>query len=205
MRNSKGLTLIELLIAVSILSIIILSLYSTFRSGLSSYEKIDFALETYQSARIVLNRLNSDLKNSFVYLKSDSGFKGETNELQFFTVIEAFGNNKNYPFVAKVKYKLSGVSLSRLYYKNMDSVNEDGAEGEEEIFPGIKDISFQYAFPDTSGDELYKWQDSWPSPDKIEQRQTLPLAVKIDLSVIEKARPGREVSIIKFSKIVGLR
>jgi type II secretory pathway component PulJ len=82
--------LIEFLIATAIFSIIIVSVYASFQTGILSYRGIDAAFQTYQTARVVLNRLESDIKNSFAYFPEDSQFKGNSCEIEFLGVIDKF-------------------------------------------------------------------------------------------------------------------
>jgi prepilin-type N-terminal cleavage/methylation domain-containing protein len=200
-----GFTLVELLIASSIFSVIILSLYSAFQTGVLTYNRMDSAFMVYQASRVTLNRLELDLKNSFIYSENDAKFRGSSQTLDFFSVIDAFEEGASYASVYRIQYELSGTALKRTCYQGVDALKENGAAfAGDELTSEAKEISFQYAFATGNPDKPYDWQDSWPQADNPEQQKALPLAVKIKLSLIEKGRQEKELSIVEFTKIVSL-
>lgn len=204
-RCQTGFTLIELLIAASIFSIIILSLYSAFQTGILTYNKMDSAFGVYQTSRVALNRIELDLKNSFAHSKDDSKFRGSGQTLDFFSVIDAFEKGTSYASVYRIKYELSGTALKRTCFQGIDALKESAAVFEgDELTSEAKEISFQYAFATSNPDKPYDWQDSWPKADNPDQQKTIPLAVKIKLSLIEKNRQQKELGIVEFTKIVSL-
>ena len=73
MKKRNGFTLIELMIVIAIFSLLILSIYSAFRTGLLSHEKIDAATNLYQKARLSLGLIETELRNGFVYTELDDG------------------------------------------------------------------------------------------------------------------------------------
>jgi len=204
MRRTHGFTLIELLIATSIFSIIILSLYSAFQSGISSYNRVDSAFNLYQTARIVFNRIELDLKDSFIYLEDDSKFKGTSQTLEFFSVIDSFEKGQAFSNICRVKYELNNDILKRIFYQGLDALEENSKFEGEELSSDVKEISFQYAYATNSLDKSYDWQESWPKENDLTQRKTLPLAVKIKLSLTEKDRHQKELGIVVFNKTVPL-
>lgn len=153
-RNKCGLTLIELLIALTIFSIIILSLYSAFYTGILSYRKIDSALQVYQTARVILERIETDLKNSFAYTRDDSKFKGDSHTLEFYTLVGSL------PW--RISYELEGAKLKRACLENRD------------LSFTVQDISFQY-------DDQDFWPSQEEA--KKAQKSILPSAVKIKLNL----------------------
>lgn len=212
---TRGFTLIELLIASLIFSIIILSVYSSFHTGILSYNKIDSAFNIYQTARIILNRMELEIKNSLAYGKSDSKFKGEFNGadnqcLSFFTVLDSFDKEeaKFYSDIYHIQYKSNDTTVTRGCLKGLNAVKEDqdAMEINEELSSNIKKISFAYASPITNKPENpYEWQDFWPKTSDTDQQKSLPLAVKITLSLVEKdKRNPQQERIIEFIRTVSL-
>lgn len=200
----EGFTLVELLIAASIFSVIILSLYSALQTGILSYNKIDSSFAIYQDARILLSRMETELENSFAYSNLDSNFKGGESSLEFLSVLDLFEGSQSYTNVFRVKYELQGEALKRSAYQGLDVVKQNGESVIEELSGSVKEISFQYAYPTSNPNEPFDWQNEWPSSADPNQAKQLPLAVKIQLSLIEKNRHGKEAGIVKFSKIVAL-
>ncbi|MCX5715091.1 MAG: prepilin-type N-terminal cleavage/methylation domain-containing protein, partial [Candidatus Omnitrophica bacterium] len=67
MKKTKAFSLVELLIASAIFAVVMVSIYSAFRTGIFGYKNIRENIEIYQSARFILERINLDLRNAFAY------------------------------------------------------------------------------------------------------------------------------------------
>ena len=63
----KALTLIEILIALTIFSIIAVSLYSTFSSGILAWKKSEDVNRLYREARWALDKMAAELRNAIIY------------------------------------------------------------------------------------------------------------------------------------------
>jgi hypothetical protein len=202
-KKKLSLTLIELLIATSIFSVIILSIYSAFQMGILSYRRIDSAFQVYQMARITLNRMELDLKNSFAYAKEDSKFKGSDKAIDFFSLIDSYSRGGESLGLFRIKYEWAIDALKRSCYKGEDALKKDTeAEAQESSFD-IKDISFKFAYHTEDPDRPYDWQTVWPKDNS--QKNTLPLAIKIKLSLIEKdSRQKQPEKVIEFDKTIYL-
>lgn len=203
-RPKDGFTLVELLIAASIFSLILISLYSAFQAGILSYKRIDSAFEVYQAARIIFNRIESDLKNSFLYSADESRFKGEAQAIEFFSAIDTFEKGSIYPGACRIKYAFKDASLKRFFYQGADAFKEGLDSQGEDLSSDIKEVSFQYACLADTPEKPYAWLESWPQTTDVSQRKIIPLAVKIKLSLIEKSRGPQQAGIIEFTKIVAL-
>lgn len=195
--------MIELLIATSIFSIIILSVYSAFQTGILTSDRIDSASAVFQTARIVLNRMESDLRNSFVYKPDEFGFQGDKQKMAFFNLLDSFSEGKSYLDVCRIKYELVDKGLKRICYKGVDALKKETGVAGEDLLYDIKNISFEYASSLNNPDKPYEWKASWPPDDS--QKNNLPLAVKIKLSLIEKNRRQKEQgNTIEFNKVIPL-
>jgi prepilin-type N-terminal cleavage/methylation domain-containing protein len=63
-KNSKGLTLIELLTCISIISIIILGIYGILGNVLNTWQYGSEKIDAQQNARIVLQMIEKDIKRA---------------------------------------------------------------------------------------------------------------------------------------------
>jgi len=206
-KTIRGFTLIEVLISASIFSVITLSIYSAFQAGILSYRKIDSSFEIYQTARISLNRMESDLKNSFAYLGVDnkSGFSGGDKTLAFFSVLDYYKDGQPNTEVCRIKYSWdeTGKTLTRACYIGLEALKNDGAQKDEILASGIEKITFEYAYGKGNS---YTWQESWPAEDNSsvasEQEKGIPLAVRITLSLAESNKPKQET--VRFLKTIPL-
>lgn len=159
MSDKKGFTLIELLITITIFSVIILGLYSTFHTGVFSYERLDKILLVYQNARKIFNRIDLDLKNTFSYSDNETRFIGDPGHLSFLTLV-------------------AGSFSSISYEQTEDKLLRFSSGNPRVLGRNIKELSFSYGFP-TGEEDVYNWKDEWGKIE--EEKNKLPLAVRIKL------------------------
>jgi len=201
MTRRKSFTLIELLIAVTIITVILLSIYSAFTTGILSYKKIDAAFDVYQEARVIFNRLEIDLKNSFPYRKDTSLFKGTSQYLDFFTVLDIYDKDNINTDVCLIRYQLEPGSLKRIAFIGNNALDAGAIPETEELSGNIKSIDFQYASDNKTGKDAFTWQSIWPQG--VTQEHQMPIAIKIKLGVID--RKEKQESIIEFSKTIPIK
>lgn len=179
MRKSKSLTLVELLIASSILGLVMATVYSAFYTGIFGYKDIEKNIEICQSAGQILERLNLDLRNSFYYSKDESKFEGETDRLSFLTLVASYEGSKIIQDYALVSYKLENKRLSRLCRKAKESLSDKSEIESEEMAGYIGKLIFSYGF--TNADtKTMEFKDKW------DDKKRLPQMVEISLSIADK-------------------
>jgi len=177
----RGFTLVELLIASAIFSVVIVTIYSAFRSGFVSYRNIEEATNIHQSARLILKQINSDLRNSFSYKNNDTGFLGEKEKLNFYTLSDNYREDEIIEDYASVSYELETDKLMRISRRNWDSQDSASKTSAEEMAFGIEKINFSYGFLDEDGKTL-KFQEFWNDKTKF------PQVVKVELSIGNKVK-----------------
>jgi prepilin-type N-terminal cleavage/methylation domain-containing protein len=203
-KGLTGFTLIELLIAASISAVIIVSLYAAFQTSLFSYNRLDQSCNVFQEAGVILNRLEMDLKNAFSYCDAQSKFKGTDKSLEFLSITDFFKEGKALSGIASIKYEFSNERLLRRGLFGLEALKESSEVQGEELSLEVKDILFQYATIEDAPETPISWQKSWPPEGSEEQKNKLPLAVKIKLSVIERDRHKKEVGVVEFIRLVSL-
>jgi len=195
----SAFTLVELLLAVSISAVLLVGIYSAFQSGVMSYRKIEGAFVPYQSARNILNRMQTELRNAFAYTLDDTGFQGQEKNLGFFTVLDTFEKGAEIKDIYRIKYAADEGVLERSAFAGQEAIKkETDALGRKSLYK-VKGISFQYACLRGGTDKGYDWLPAWPKDDS--QKNMFPLAVKITLLL--GAESGGKGT-IEFTKIVGL-
>ncbi len=178
-----GFTLIELLIASSIFSIIMITVYSAFHTGIFGYKDIEKTVDVYQAARQVLGRINLDLRNSFAYSENEAKFLGNNSGISFLTTVDTFYNEKAVPVYAFVAYQVEGEKIMRLCRQGQESLNENSQIEPEEMAKGLESIIFRYGYV-LGGDQDIKWKDTWGAAgDSPEEQKILPNAVKVKLTI----------------------
>jgi type II secretion system protein J len=206
MSRKSGFTLIELLVAATIFSIVSLGIYSVFQTGISSYKTVDSSFEAYQTARVILGRVELDLKNALAYTDSDSKFSGAGQKLDFITSLDFYSRDLSRTSVARVKYEFSDGKLKRLCYFGSDALKEEPAEeNAQKSEYSIQDIAFSYAYATGKLEPFYDWREDWPKENDAAQKETFPLSVKIKLTLAQKNAPRRtQGQTIEFEKIVAM-
>jgi len=200
MKNKKGFTLIELLIVIAIFSLLILSIYSAFRTGLLSQEKIDTATNLYQKARLSLSLIEIELKNSFVYAKLDSRFIGTSESMEFFSIPDAYDKEgRIFSNIGYVRYEILDNFLIRKAFEGALALKPNPEDKGKQFLSGVEDFSLQFAAASTAPNRIYEWQDLWPKDGDLDQKKQLPIAVKIKLVLKQK-----DNSLVEFNKVIPL-
>jgi prepilin-type N-terminal cleavage/methylation domain-containing protein len=215
-RNSQGFTLLEVLVASALLSMVLAIVYGVFSQTLTSTQRAEAQSAQSRAARIVLLRIGDDLQASLPVASGHSRFVGRTSRGQQFP--DAF---------------LSFVSLSGLSLTS-DSPTGDGYEIEYELVPDPRVASARQLVrrarfaPTTSGSTTGRanegetlplltgvqglrfrffdgrvWHDEWGK----EQTSTkLPRAVEVELYLVRKKTGARhqEEDTVTFSTLVDL-
>ncbi len=190
MINRKSFTLIELLIAITIFSVVAVSVYSVFSTGVKLWYKTSPLVQANQSARYFFNTISSDLKNTVPYLKKGVNFEGEGQRISFMTVVNCSGEDKSSGAeVARVTYYLdrSKKAVIRSVATKEEGLSDDLAVSSA-ILDGIdsKDFAFEFCYKRVSSptDYEYEWDSAWADEDK--DKGKIPRGVKVKAFGYEK-------------------
>jgi len=178
MRRNQGLTLVELLIASAIFVVVMFTIYSAFNSGIFGYRNMEEAMDTYQAARQILERLNLDLRSSFIYSPEEVKFSATNKQISFLALVDVYREDKVTQKYASISYALEGNKLTRLCRTDQEALSKNSEIIPEEMADNAE-ISFSYLYLDPADNSL-KEKDIW------DEKLILPLAVKIDLTIKSK-------------------
>jgi general secretion pathway protein J len=81
---SRGFTLLEVLVASTILSLVLAALYSVFSQTLTSKRLVEERVARARTARVVLLRMSEDLQSAFPPGVNDARFVSETRRTRTF-------------------------------------------------------------------------------------------------------------------------
>lgn len=174
--KTSGFTLVEVLITTAVLVVVMVTVYSAFRTGVAGYRSIEQALRTSQEARNVLERIRVDLRDCFAYSESDARFLGTPEETSFLSLVDTFTKDKVLRAYAFISYRREGDRLLRLCRRAKESLNDASVVLPDEIAAGVTEFRLQYATLDVGGEALV-FSDTWTG------KKELPVAVKIDLEI----------------------
>lgn len=206
--NSKGFTLIEILLAVGILGIIFSMVYWTFDKTYDVIEGVQMETDRYRSVRLSLNKMSEEI--SSVYWREgykDSLFIGEDIEenghprdsLRFMSASNygssAGGNESDMNIISYYLEKEEEGETYKLMHseiRNIFSTSEEDREAYE-LGESLIGLNLRY-FNGTD------WVDSWNS----DELKAVPLTVEI--KIIIKDAGGAEKSFTTLKEIpVGKR
>ncbi|MFH1504734.1 MAG: type II secretion system protein GspJ [Candidatus Omnitrophota bacterium] len=171
----KGLTLIEVLVATVIFSLISLILCSLLHTGIAVRDKISGKLTVHQNVYINLERTAKELRNVVFFKEEESGFKGYEDEdnkeqfLEFYTL--TFDYLISRPKILRVVYRFNQ-DKEILYRTVYEPFNEQPKQEESEFLQGLEQF------------ELYYFDAAMSSKDKWEAK--IPQGVQIKLAYKEK-------------------
>jgi len=202
MRNSSaGFTLLELVIALTIVAVILVLIQSGLRISVRAREKAESVVEKQQSYRFVLELLRTQL-TSACWIETEEKknekppalFKGDASSVEFFSLVSLIPGDA--PGRVRVRYRVNkgdddllAVSFyqQKIFFPTAGEVSNEPAESEwHALLSGVKEFSFGYLAsltPENSETGELSWQPAWTpgEPGK------LPLAVRIDCRPDEKS------------------
>jgi general secretion pathway protein J len=79
-RKKSGFTLVEIVVAVAVLSILTVMLYTVFKSGADAWSTSETRLDIFQNARIILEQMTQELAGAFVDDDNGAGFTGKETD-----------------------------------------------------------------------------------------------------------------------------
>jgi len=205
-RTKDGFTLVELLIAATMTSILFIGLGAHLRGGLTVWQRVTSQGERLQQERVALDRLERDLANAFVYDDRAASYgedKGqlpapvfEERALRFFTrSVEGRGA----PVAVRlVTYRCDTVQGASGLWRTSESVGAARLRATQPVPAlllspcGSFSIHYAYTAPASAGPPQLDWRAAWPDPPN--QPFKLPRLVQVSL-VVAGRRAERLVAV----------
>lgn len=210
--DRSGWSLIELLIGLSIFALIATGVYTSLSVGISAWRRADLHTQRTQELRTVLEKMASDLRNSFPTPGIDqtgwTPLEGKSDEISFPTRL--FTRSPKEPEghwqVAMVRYAVSQGRLLRWVLRDLKQPpnSEERWKDPEVWVEGVSGLRFQYAVkPNSAGPwkELL-WKESWGGKEPGSSLTQIPSLVKITISL--KPSSGSQEGGASFSTQIHL-
>jgi prepilin-type N-terminal cleavage/methylation domain-containing protein len=206
-RGLRAFTLVEVLIALSIFTVVAAAVYAALQSGISGYARIDSAQSPVRKAGIIFNRLERDFNRCVPQKAKVSGFQGDERSFSFFTVSDSYQEAGVQSRYCLVEYAWEGESLIKRSACNAAALGKDPQWEAGVAVKGIEGMSVSYQYATGNADAPYAWGMQWPSPEeglRQKQMQLLPLAVKVSLKVSQYDVKRRKTAPAHFEKVFSL-
>ncbi|OHB75647.1 MAG: hypothetical protein A2Z34_09485 [Planctomycetes bacterium RBG_16_59_8] len=213
-RRRSGFTLIEVLLTLTIASVVIVVVYGVLRTTIFAAGEKEDAIEGSHIGPAILNIMRQDLESAIVtdenvlsFQGIDGGSKGASGDrLDFLTTRIALvrgADEEEKPFFSSLNeagYQLkespAGNGLFVLYRREQTPVDDDPVKGGDlaELYDRVKSLELLYY----DGEE---WQKEW---DNVKSKG-MPAAVRIELALSPRPEEaGRETEELKYLFIVCL-
>jgi len=188
-RGGAGFTLIEILVAVAILSIVLAAIYSTFFLSHRAIEGMDESLLKLQESRNAIDILRRELDSVYYEGKDDSTilqiqdrdvYGKQATQLSFtsFSVLR--------PGISKISYYIEDKDGNLNLLKKIESpYSKEETEGVD-IIEGLEEFTVEAKYNNT-------WVKTWDT----EINKNLPDEIRITLSVMVK---GKKMTLSDISK-----
>lgn len=180
-RPSPGFTLVELVLALSIVAIMVTILFGGLRVGLRAWQRGEARASTLQHSRSMTQLLEEALGGVYPYMGlTEQGtvtpviyFKGEADRVYFVTVSPPIPLSATIPFVA-VTLAMDAGQTPGLSIREKAMPNFDPFEAIAPLLvdPTIASVRFRYQR------DAGTWEETW---DSVEER-SVPRAIEVTLT-----------------------
>ena len=184
-RDARGMTLIEVLLAFSILAVIVVVLVGSLRVGLRAWEAGEQRAAANQEVRAVIELVTEALSGAYPYrgrlgdgLQRVVLFRGEPDTVQFVTTAPPL--TLDAPAVPFHAVTLGHAAENQLrVVERLVPAEEPFGEGVLTILSrSVTGLHLQYL------DDKGAWDDRWDGPTAA----TLPAAVRVELTIRDHGR-----------------
>jgi len=197
LSSSKGFTLLEILIAMSILGVITAIIASSLHMGILSWERGEAATEKYQHLRILTDEISQQIKSIYPYkvpkgnnAKPQLIFLGDEHDLGFMTTLVYKGSKEERGGFQFVYYELDKdrglIKREKIVFSGDISIKDLGDP--IELDPQVSQLKLEYYEKGKSKEDPAsgRWVNTWQGASK----DRLPKAIRITLGFRPKRQSG---------------
>jgi general secretion pathway protein J len=197
-RRRAGFTLLELVVAIALMGLVLVVLYSGLRLGLNGSDSGEQRAEATNRLRLVQEFLRRQLAQSMTVYRIDDKqekvvvFAGQPNGIEFVApMLTQLGQGGLY----RVRM---GVGDGRLWMRWRLYQPDDPAAGEERetvLLEGVSAAEWAYFGPERDSDqEPPRWRSDWSSTERR------PLLVRLNLTQQGEPWPDLVASLVQGSR-----
>jgi len=195
-----GFTLIELILSITILSMVLVTIYATLSMGSRTWEKGERDIERIQRMRIVMDLLSREIKSAFPYKVTPSeldthkefyAFEGKKDSLSFVSCVPLHGGSGKLSWLTFWVEDGEGLAvverdaLRTDIFKERETIDKDEMVvlDAQVIAIGFEYYRLENGTTEEAAEEEVRWEEAWDA----EEEGTLPQAVKVTVTFLEEA------------------
>jgi prepilin-type N-terminal cleavage/methylation domain-containing protein len=171
--RSRGFTFLEMLIALTIFSLIATSLYGALHGGIKLWTEENLQIAENQNLRVFFDTFTHDLRNAVPFSKIEPEFLED--KLVFPAFVRVVEADKTHMEIAKVRYTLDSQkkALTRSQAAVKEGFNIDDLKAVR-LLDHLERLTFSYTEGLSKVTGEYEWKDAldasdgWPRAVKIQ-------------------------------------
>jgi general secretion pathway protein J len=195
-ERSRGFTLLELLLAISIFAVVVAVLFSSFSVGIGAWEKGEAGIEFQQRLRGVSELMFREISSTYPYFLTPSqldkhisyvAFFGEPDSLRFVSYANLHKRASGLCMLEFWVSERSGLLLGEAAAlaankEDFDAVPLRSPDYSLEICPEVQGLQFRY-FDQKNDDEPGEWLERW---DPAEMQGMMPKIIEVTLTFLDQ-------------------
>ena len=179
---SSGLTFVELLMAATIFSILMVGLSTHLRGGIVAWRRATVTIDELQQRRMALERLTQDLANGVVVeTRPDSPVAFGPEALAFYTVQPVRGMSQDNARVWLVTYHLQQTAETKALVRQAQTIRQAQARLEPQttqLLAHVERLTIRYGSLPEGNEPQIVWRTSWD--DRSQFPQLLEMTVELN-------------------------
>lgn len=198
-HRSRGFTLLELVIAMSLLGLIFAALTGGLRFGTQAWQKTAERLSQSDDLQLVYRTLRRQISTSLnapgdlISEQQEGSFEGHRDQLSFVGAAPAQAMN---PGLFRLQFVLVpdeiGQALALRWDRLENTAIKPDAENIEPLLRGLRSIQFSY-FGKLRNDDPGRWMNEW------RDNEGLPGLVRITVEFVDRRRTPWPAIVIPVS------
>lgn len=169
----SGLTLLELLITISILTVIVSTILMALYTGVLVWEKAGGYDMRRMEAMLALEGFEKEARNSIAFYGIE--FQGSSTGVKFAGVLSESGDRDSALRFCEIEYAFDARTHTLRRRSRIYPVGNAGDGPFENAVSAVESIKIDYADAPVRRDDPYVWLDSWAMPGR------LPAALRMEL------------------------
>jgi len=192
-QRNRGFTLVELIAATTLMTIVLAGVYTTFTTAIRTWRGGEINYQTYQDARLALGTLTRELRS--IPEEARHLMYGSEDRLEFITLAKPLNvETASTERLLWVEYRLEEVTeASGLVLVREEALVEGPLPvnlGEQApLEPLIVDLGRAHAFDVATGVRGLSFYYQWAIPEVVPTNQPPPDARIVGDTVVERALP----------------